>query len=83
MAALHAYDSVTLERGATSMRGLDKRSFLGLYELLQAQAKAQAKAQAEAQGLVFDDEVDDFVPTEAHDALIDVIVTPSQILRLN
>ncbi|UXC38953.1 LWXIA domain-containing protein [Cupriavidus gilardii] len=39
MAALHAYDSVTLERGATSMRGLDKRSFLGLYELLQAQAR--------------------------------------------
>jgi len=33
--------------------------------------------------LVFDDEVDDLVPSEAHDALIDVIVTPSQILRLN
>ncbi|UZN51634.1 LWXIA domain-containing protein [Cupriavidus cauae] len=39
MAALHAYDSITLERGATSMRGLDKRSYLGVYELLQAQAK--------------------------------------------
>jgi 5-formyltetrahydrofolate cyclo-ligase len=33
--------------------------------------------------LVFDDEVDDSVPIEAHDAPIDVIVTPSQILRLN
>lgn len=32
--------------------------------------------------LVFDDEVDDLVPSEAHDAPIDVIVTPSQILRL-
>ena len=32
--------------------------------------------------LVFDDEVDDSVPSEAHDAPIDVIVTPSQILHI-
>jgi 5-formyltetrahydrofolate cyclo-ligase len=30
--------------------------------------------------LVFDDEVDDAVPSEPHDALIDIIVTPSQVL---
>ena len=33
--------------------------------------------------LVFDDEVDDSVPSEPHDAPIDVIVTPSQIIRVN
>lgn len=33
--------------------------------------------------LVFDDEVDDSVPHESHDAQIDVIVTPSQILYIN
>lgn len=33
--------------------------------------------------LVFDDEVDDSVPSEPHDALIDLIVTPSQILHVN
>ena len=33
--------------------------------------------------LVFDDEVDDSVPSEPHDAPIDVIVTPSQVLRVN
>lgn len=32
--------------------------------------------------LVFDDEVDDYVPSESHDELIDVIVTPSQILNI-
>jgi 5-formyltetrahydrofolate cyclo-ligase len=32
--------------------------------------------------LVFDDEVDESVPSEPHDALIDVIVTPSQIIRM-
>ena len=33
--------------------------------------------------LVFDDEVDDSVPSEPHDAPIDVIVTPNQIIRVN
>lgn len=33
--------------------------------------------------LVFDDEVDESVPSEPHDAPIDVIVTPSQIIRVN
>jgi len=33
--------------------------------------------------LVFDDEVDESVPSEAHDAPIDVIVTPSQILQIS
>ena len=33
--------------------------------------------------LVFDDEVDDSVPSESHDALIDVIVTPSRVIRVN
>jgi len=32
--------------------------------------------------IVFDDEVDDSVPRESHDALIDVIVTPSQVIRI-
>lgn len=32
--------------------------------------------------LVFDDEVDDSVPSESHDESIDVIVTPSQIIRV-
>jgi 5-formyltetrahydrofolate cyclo-ligase len=32
--------------------------------------------------LVFDDEVDDCVPSESHDELIDVIVTPSHVLRI-
>ena len=32
--------------------------------------------------LVFDDEVDDSVPSESHDELIDVIVTPSYVLRI-
>jgi 5-formyltetrahydrofolate cyclo-ligase len=33
--------------------------------------------------LVFDDEVDDCVPNESHDARIDVIVTPTQILYVS
>jgi 5-formyltetrahydrofolate cyclo-ligase len=33
--------------------------------------------------LVFDDEVDESVPNEPHDALIDVIVTPLEIIRVN
>ena len=33
--------------------------------------------------LVFDDEVDDTVPSEEHDAFIDLIVTPSQILPVS
>lgn len=33
--------------------------------------------------LVFDDEVDDSVPSEPHDELIDVIVTPTQIIRVH
>jgi 5-formyltetrahydrofolate cyclo-ligase len=33
--------------------------------------------------LVFDDEVDNSVPSESHDALIDVIVTPSQVIQVN
>lgn len=33
--------------------------------------------------LVFDDEVDDSVPSEAHDAPIDVIVTPNQIIQIS
>jgi 5-formyltetrahydrofolate cyclo-ligase len=32
--------------------------------------------------LVFNDEVDDSVPSESHDEPIDVIVTPSQIIRV-
>lgn len=32
--------------------------------------------------LVFDDEVDDYVPSEPHDAPIDVIVTPSKIFKV-
>jgi 5-formyltetrahydrofolate cyclo-ligase len=32
--------------------------------------------------LVFDDEVDDSVPSEPHDALIDLIVTPSLVIRI-
>jgi 5-formyltetrahydrofolate cyclo-ligase len=32
--------------------------------------------------LVFDDEVDDSVPSESHDELIDVIVTPSHVFRI-
>jgi len=32
--------------------------------------------------LAFDDEVDDSVPSESHDELIDVIVTPSQVFRI-
>jgi 5-formyltetrahydrofolate cyclo-ligase len=33
--------------------------------------------------LVFEDEVDDSVPSESHDASIDVIVTPSEIIRVS
>jgi 5-formyltetrahydrofolate cyclo-ligase len=33
--------------------------------------------------LVFDDEVDDSVPSEPHDAPIDVIVTPSEVIQVN
>jgi 5-formyltetrahydrofolate cyclo-ligase len=33
--------------------------------------------------LVFDDEVDESVPSEAHDALIDLIVTPSDVVQVN
>jgi 5-formyltetrahydrofolate cyclo-ligase len=33
--------------------------------------------------LVFDDEVDQSVPSEPHDALIDLIVTPSEVLQVN
>jgi len=33
--------------------------------------------------LVFDDEVDDAVPSEPHDAVVDVIVTPSQIIQVS
>lgn len=33
--------------------------------------------------LVFDDEVDDSVPSEPHDALIDVIVTPSEVIWIS
>jgi 5-formyltetrahydrofolate cyclo-ligase len=33
--------------------------------------------------LVFDDEVDDAVPSEPHDALIDLIVTPSEVIQVN
>lgn len=33
--------------------------------------------------LVFDDEVDDSVPSEPHDAPIDLIVTPSAIIQVN
>jgi 5-formyltetrahydrofolate cyclo-ligase len=32
--------------------------------------------------LIFDDEVDDSVPIESHDELIDVIVTPSHVFRI-
>jgi 5-formyltetrahydrofolate cyclo-ligase len=32
--------------------------------------------------LVFDDEVEGSVPSEPHDALIDLIVTPTQIIRI-
>ena len=32
--------------------------------------------------LVFDDEVDESVPSELHDALIDLIVTPSQVIQV-
>ena len=33
--------------------------------------------------LVFDDEVDDSVPSESHDAPIDLIVTPSEVIQVN
>jgi 5-formyltetrahydrofolate cyclo-ligase len=33
--------------------------------------------------LVFDNEVDDSVPSEPHDALIDLIVTPSEVIQVN
>jgi 5-formyltetrahydrofolate cyclo-ligase len=33
--------------------------------------------------LVFDDEVDESVPSEPHDALIDLIVTPSGVIQVN
>ena len=33
--------------------------------------------------LVFDDEVDDTVPSEPHDALIDLIVTPSRVIQVS
>jgi 5-formyltetrahydrofolate cyclo-ligase len=33
--------------------------------------------------LVFDDEVDDSVPSEPHDALIDVIVTPKEVIQVS
>jgi 5-formyltetrahydrofolate cyclo-ligase len=33
--------------------------------------------------LVFDDEVDETVPCEAHDAPIDVIVTPTRVIAIN
>jgi 5-formyltetrahydrofolate cyclo-ligase len=33
--------------------------------------------------LVFDDEVDESVPSEPHDAPIDVIVTPSDVIRVH
>ena len=51
--------------------------------------RALAEVQTHAAGgplricLVFDDEVDDSVPHEFHDASIDVIVTPSQIIRVS
>jgi 5-formyltetrahydrofolate cyclo-ligase len=33
--------------------------------------------------LVFDDEVDESVPSEPHDALIDLIVTPSRVIQIS
>ena len=33
--------------------------------------------------LVFDDEVDDSVPSESHDAPIDIIVTPNRVIRIS
>jgi len=33
--------------------------------------------------LVFDNEVDESVPSEPHDALIDLIVTPSQVIQIS
>jgi 5-formyltetrahydrofolate cyclo-ligase len=51
--------------------------------------RALAKVPAHANGgpiricLVFDDEVDESVPSEPHDALIDLIVTPSQVIQVN
>ena len=51
--------------------------------------RALAKVPAHSLGgpiricLVFDDEVDDSVPSEPHDALIDLIVTPSEVIQVN
>jgi 5-formyltetrahydrofolate cyclo-ligase len=51
--------------------------------------RALAKVPAHANGgpiricLVFDDEVDESVPSEPHDALIDLIVTPNEVIQVN
>ena len=51
--------------------------------------RALAKVPAHSNGgpiricLVFDDEVDHSVPSEPHDALIDLIVTPSQVIQVS
>ncbi len=55
----------------------------GYYDRALAQVPTYASGGPLRICLVFDDEVDESVPSEVHDALIDVIVTPSQILQIN
>jgi 5-formyltetrahydrofolate cyclo-ligase len=54
----------------------------GYYDRALADVPLHAKGGPLRICLVFDDEVDDSVPSESHDESIDVIVTPSQIVRV-
>jgi 5-formyltetrahydrofolate cyclo-ligase len=55
----------------------------GYYDRALADVKTHAAGGPLRICLVFDNEVDDSVPSESHDAPIDVIVTPSQVIRVS
>ena len=55
----------------------------GYYDRALANVPAHATGGPIRICLVFDDEVDDSVPSEPHDALIDLIVTPSQVIQIS
>jgi 5-formyltetrahydrofolate cyclo-ligase len=55
----------------------------GYYDRALANVPAHATGGPIRICLVFDDEVDESVPSEPHDALVDLIVTPSRIIQIN
>ena len=55
----------------------------GYYDRALANVPAHATGGPIRICLVFDDEVDESVPSEPHDALIDLIVTPSRVIQIS